>query len=40
MLGTNLSGNREKFYDRINYETPELNYGVGVNLDLNKNLSF
>ena len=39
-VSTNLSGNREKFYDRINYETPELNYGIGVNLDLNKNLSF
>jgi len=38
-VGTNIIGNREKYYDRVNYETPKLNYGLGINLDLNKNLS-
>ena len=38
-VGANIIGNRDKYYDRINYETPEVNYGLGVNLDLNKNLS-
>ncbi len=39
-VSSNISGSRDKYYDRINYETPELNYGIGVNLELNKNLSF
>ena len=38
-ISSNISGSREKYYDRINYVTPELNYGIGVNLELNKNLS-
>ena len=38
-LSSNISGSRDKYYDRINYETPKLNYGIGVNLELNKNLS-
>ena len=38
-VSSNISGSRDKYYDRINYETPELNYGIGVNLELNKNLS-
>ena len=39
-VSSNISGSRDKYYDRVNYETPELNYGIGVNLELNKNLSF
>ena len=38
-VSSNLSGEREKFYDRINYSNPEVNYGIGVNLEINKNLS-
>ena len=38
-ISSTLSGSRENYYDRINYETPKLNYGIGVNLDLSKNLS-
>ena len=38
-VSSNLSGTREKFYDRINFETPELNYGLGFDIELNKNLS-
>ncbi len=38
-ISSNISGSRDKYYDRINYDTPELNYGIGVNLELNKNLS-
>jgi len=38
-VSSNLSGEREKFYDRINYAKPEVNYGIGVNLEINKNLS-
>ena len=38
-VSSNISGSRDKYYDRINYETPKLNYGIGVNLELNKNLS-
>ncbi len=37
-VSSNISGSRDKYYDRINYETPELNYGIGVNMELNKNL--
>ena len=38
-VSSNLSGLREKYYDRINYETPELNYGIGFDIELNKNFS-
>ena len=38
-ISSNLSGKREKFYDRVNYEKPQVNYGIGVNLEINKNLS-
>ena len=38
-VSSNISGTREKYYDRINYDTPELNYGIGFNFELNKNLS-
>ena len=38
-VSSNVTGQREKLYDRINYNTPEVNYGVGVNLEINKNLS-
>ncbi len=38
-VSSNLSGEREKFYDRVNYAKPEVNYGIGVNLEINKNLS-
>ena len=38
-ISSNITGSRDKYYDRINYDTPELNYGIGVNLELNKNLS-
>ena len=38
-VSSNLSGDREKFYDRVNYDKPEVNYGIGVNLEINKNLS-
>ena len=34
-VSSNISGSRDKYYDRINYETPESNYGIGVNLELN-----
>ena len=39
-VSTNVIGNRDKYYDRVNYDTPEINYGIGLNLDLSKNLSF
>ena len=38
-VSSNLSGSREKFFDRVNYASPKVNYGVGVNIELNKNLS-
>ena len=38
-VSSNLSGEREKFYDRVNYSNPEVDYGIGVNLEINKNLS-
>ena len=38
-VSSNISGSRDEYYDRINYETPELNYGIGINVELNKNLS-
>ena len=38
-LSSNISGERTKFYDRINYETPNVEYGIGANIELNKNLS-
>jgi hypothetical protein len=38
-VSSNLSGEREKFYDRVSYEKPQVNYGIGVNLEINKNLS-
>ena len=38
-VSSNLSGQREKYYDRVNYSSPEVNYGIGVNLEINKNLS-
>ena len=38
-VSSNVSGVREKYYDRVNYDTPQLNYGIGFNYELNKNLS-
>ena len=38
-VSSNLSGERERLYDRVNYSKPEINYGIGVNLEINKNLS-
>ena len=38
-VSSNISGTRDKYYGRINYEKPELNYGIGFDLELNKNLS-
>jgi len=38
-ISSSLSGERAKYYDRVNYATPNLEYGLGVNLDINKNLS-
>ena len=38
-VSSNLSGEREKLYDRVNYAKPKVNYGIGVNLEINKNLS-
>jgi hypothetical protein len=38
-VSSNLSGEREKFYDRVSYEKTQFNYGIGVNLEINKNLS-
>jgi len=38
-VSSNLSGERERLYDRVNYSKPEVNYGIGVNLEINKNLS-
>ena len=38
-VSSNLSGEKEKYYDRINYSSPKVNYGIGVNLEINKNLS-
>ena len=39
-ISSNLSGERTKYYDRINYLTPNLEYGIGANIELSKNLSF
>ena len=38
-VSSNLLGSREMFYDRVNYDSPNFNYGIGVNIELNKNLS-
>jgi len=38
-VSSNISGTRDKYYGRVNYEKPELNYGIGFDLELNKNLS-
>ena len=38
-VSSNLSGEREKLYDRVDYTKPKVNYGIGVNLEINKNLS-
>ena len=38
-ISSNLSGERTKYYDRINYLTPNLEYGIGANIELSKNLS-
>ena len=38
-VSSNISGTRDKYYDRLNYEKPKLNYGIGFDLELNKNLS-
>ena len=38
-VSSNLSGEREKFYDRVSYQKTQFNYGIGVNLEINKNLS-
>ena len=33
-VSSNLSGSREKFYDRLNYDSAKFNYGIGVNIEL------
>jgi len=38
-VSSNLSGTRDNYSDRLDYQKPEFNYGVGFNLELNKNLS-
>ena len=38
-VSSNLSGEREKLNDRVDYTKPKVNYGIGVNLEINKNLS-
>ena len=38
-VSSNVSCIREKYYDRVNYTLPQLNYGIGFNYELNKNLS-
>ena len=37
-VSSNVSGTREKYYDRVNYDKPKLNYGIGFDYELNKNL--
>ena len=32
-VSSNVSGVREKYYDRVNYDTPQLNYGIGFNYE-------
>ena len=38
-LSSNISGSREFLNEKINYSDPRLNYGLGINLDINKNAS-
>jgi hypothetical protein len=38
-LSSNISGSREFLNEKINYSDPRLNYGLGINLDINKNVS-
>ena len=38
-VSSNLSGTRDNYSDRLDYQNPEFNYGVGFNFELNKNLS-
>ena len=38
-VSSNIAGEREKLYDRVNYDPPKLNFGIGVNFEINKNLS-
>ena len=33
-VSSNISGERKKRYDRINYDSPKINYGIGVNLEI------
>ena len=39
-LSSNISGSRENYYEKLNYKDPELNYGLGLNIDITKNVSF
>ena len=32
-VSSNISGSRDRFYDRVNYGSPKVNYGVGVNIE-------
>ena len=39
-LSSNVSGSRDNYNEKLNYTNPELNYGLGLNIDITKNVSF
>lgn len=39
-ISSNISGSRDNYNEKLNYTNPELNYGLGLNIDITKNVSF
>ena len=39
-ISSNISGSRDNYNETLNYSNPELNYGLGLNIDITKNVSF
>ena len=39
-LSSNISGSRVNYNEKLDYTDPELNYGLGLNIDITKNVSF
>ena len=39
-ISSNISGSRDNYNEKLNYSNPELNYGLGLNIDITKNVSF
>ncbi len=39
-LSSNIIGSRDNYNEKLDYTNPELNYGLGLNIDIIKNVSF